>query len=217
MRLTDDSTGIDQKASFAPEGKTIIFNRTALPPNSNATSSLWTMNADGSAAKQLSNFIAFDAWPRYSPDGRQVVFQRSSVGSDGPFDIAVMAADGSSVRTVAANTADDEFPDWQPIAQPVLPGVPSQSGATAGNSWAKVSWTAPTYDGGAPGLGVSGSGDVLAGIVGGLLARGAEPLNALQWAVWLHGEAGTRLATKVGPVGFLARQIADEVPALLPR
>ena len=72
-----------------------------------------------------------------------------------------------------------------------------------------------TYDGGAPGLGVSGSGDVLAGIVGGLLARGAEPLNALLWAVWLHGEAGTALAKKVGPIGFLARQIADEVPQLL--
>jgi NAD(P)H-hydrate repair Nnr-like enzyme with NAD(P)H-hydrate dehydratase domain len=73
------------------------------------------------------------------------------------------------------------------------------------------------YDGGAPGLGVSGSGDVLAGIVGGLLARGAEPLNALLWAVWLHGEAGRALAKKVGPIGFLAREIAEEIPALLPR
>ena len=73
------------------------------------------------------------------------------------------------------------------------------------------------YDGGAPGLGVSGSGDVLAGIVGGLLARGAEPLNALLWSVWLHGEAGGRLARRVGPIGFLAREIADEIPALLPR
>ena len=74
-----------------------------------------------------------------------------------------------------------------------------------------------TYDGGAPGLGVSGSGDVLGGIVGGLLARGAAPLSALLWAVWLHGEAGAALAKKVGPIGFLAREIADEIPALLPR
>jgi hydroxyethylthiazole kinase-like uncharacterized protein yjeF len=74
-----------------------------------------------------------------------------------------------------------------------------------------------TYEGGAPGLGVSGSGDILAGIVGGLLARGAEPLNALLWSVWLHGEAGARLAKKFGPIGFLAREIADEIPALLPR
>jgi len=74
-----------------------------------------------------------------------------------------------------------------------------------------------TYEGGAPGLGVSGSGDVLAGIVGGVLARGAEPLSALLWAVWLHGQAGASLAKQIGPIGFLAREIADEIPALLPR
>ena len=91
----------------------------------------------------------------------------------------------------------------------VVKGVTSHIVTPTGDSW--------TYDGGAPGLGVSGSGDVLAGIAGGLLARGAEPLNALLWAVWLHGEAGARLARSVGPIGFLARQIADEVPALLPR
>lgn len=73
-------------------------------------------------------------------------------------------------------------------------------------------WTHPS---GAPGLGVSGSGDVLAGIVGGLLARGADPLSALLWAVWLHGRAGAVLAERIGPIGFLAREIANEVSALL--
>ena len=72
------------------------------------------------------------------------------------------------------------------------------------------------YRGGGPGLGVSGSGDVLAGVVGGLLARGATPLTALLWGVWLHGEAGRMLSKKVGRLGFLARQIPGEVPALLP-
>ena len=91
----------------------------------------------------------------------------------------------------------------------LVKGVTSHVVTLDGQSW--------TYQGGAPGLGVSGSGDVLAGIVGGLLARGAEPLNALLWAVWLHGEAGAVLAKKVGPIGFLAREIADEIPALLPR
>lgn len=71
------------------------------------------------------------------------------------------------------------------------------------------------FEGGGPGLGVSGSGDVLAGIVGGLLARGAEPLAALLWAVWLHGEAGRALGAKVAPVGFLAREIPGELPALM--
>jgi hydroxyethylthiazole kinase-like uncharacterized protein yjeF len=91
----------------------------------------------------------------------------------------------------------------------LVKGVDSHVVTPGGNHW--------TYEGGAPGLGVSGSGDILAGIVGGLLARGAEPLNALLWAVWLHGEAGAKLAKKIGPIGFLAREIADEIPALLPR
>ena len=76
-----------------------------------------------------------------------------------------------------------------------------------GRSW--------TYDGGARGLGVAGSGDVLSGIVGALVARGAEPVTALLWAVLLHGEAGESLSRKIGPVGFLAREIPDEIPALL--
>ncbi len=91
----------------------------------------------------------------------------------------------------------------------LVKGVTSHVVTPNGDCW--------TYEGGAPGLGVSGSGDVLAGIVGGLLARGAKPLSALLWAVWLHGEAGARLARKIGPVGFLAREIADEIPGLLPR
>lgn len=71
------------------------------------------------------------------------------------------------------------------------------------------------YEGGGPGLGISGSGDTLAGIVGGLLARGADPLAALLWGVWCHGEAGKRLARRVGTLGFLAREIPDEVPGVL--
>ena len=66
-----------------------------------------------------------------------------------------------------------------------------------------------------PGLGVSGSGDVLAGIVGGLLAQRADPLSALLWGVWLHGEAGAALGRKIGINGYLARELPDEVPALL--
>jgi ADP-dependent NAD(P)H-hydrate dehydratase len=91
----------------------------------------------------------------------------------------------------------------------LVKGVISHVVTAEGKCWA--------YEGGAPGLGVSGSGDVLAGIVGGLLARGAEPLNALLWSVWLHGEAGAQLGRKVGPIGFLAREIADEIPDLLRR
>lgn len=72
------------------------------------------------------------------------------------------------------------------------------------------------YEGGGIGLATSGSGDTLAGIVGGLAARGADPLTATLWGVYLHGEAGRRLSERVGRLGFLAREILDEVPRLLP-
>lgn len=70
-------------------------------------------------------------------------------------------------------------------------------------------------EGGGVGLATSGSGDVMAGIVGGLAARGAEPLTALLWGVWLHAEAGRLLSARLGRVGFLARELPDLVPGLL--
>ncbi|HWH23196.1 MAG TPA: ADP/ATP-dependent (S)-NAD(P)H-hydrate dehydratase, partial [Allosphingosinicella sp.] len=71
------------------------------------------------------------------------------------------------------------------------------------------------YKGGGVGLATSGSGDTLAGIVTGLCARGADPLTAAMWGVYLHGEAGRRLGADVGRVGFLAREILDLIPPLM--
>jgi len=73
------------------------------------------------------------------------------------------------------------------------------------------------FRGGGVGLATSGSGDTLAGIVGGLAARGADPLTATLWGVYLHGEAGRMLSQDVGKVGFLAREILDLVPGLMER
>ena len=71
-----------------------------------------------------------------------------------------------------------------------------------------------TYRGGSIGLGTSGSGDVLAGVITGLVAQGAAADQAAVWGVVLHGEAGAALAESVGKIGFLAREIADEIPAI---
>lgn len=71
------------------------------------------------------------------------------------------------------------------------------------------------YAGGGVGLATGGSGDVLAGIAAGLAARGASPLEAALWAVWLHGEAGRRCAEQMGPIGFLARELLAHVPGLM--
>lgn len=71
------------------------------------------------------------------------------------------------------------------------------------------------YPGGGVGLATSGSGDVLSGIIGGLLARGVGAMTAALWGVYLHGQAGRRLAARIGPLGFLARELPGEVPTLL--
>ncbi len=73
------------------------------------------------------------------------------------------------------------------------------------------------YRDGVVGLGTSGSGDTLAGIVAGLAARGATPLAAAVWGVWAHGSAGRALARRMATVGFLARELLAEVPALVGR
>lgn len=68
---------------------------------------------------------------------------------------------------------------------------------------------------GGPGLGVAGSGDVQAGYVAGLLARGAAPAQAAVWGAYLHAVSGDRLAERVGPIGFLARELPAVAPELL--
>lgn len=75
-------------------------------------------------------------------------------------------------------------------------------------------------DAGNAGLGTSGSGDTLSGIIAGLAARGADLLQAATWGVFLHGRAGDVLARRVGPLGYLARELLAEIPremALLSR
>ena len=72
-----------------------------------------------------------------------------------------------------------------------------------------------TYAEGQVGLATSGSGDTLAGVVVGLLARGATPVEAAIWSVALHGEAGNRLSRRVGPLGFLARELLAEIPGVM--
>ncbi|MDB5916074.1 MAG: NAD(P)H-hydrate dehydratase [Massilia sp.] len=73
------------------------------------------------------------------------------------------------------------------------------------------------HEGGNVGLAISGSGDTLAGIVAGLAARGADLAQATCWGVALHARAGELLAERFGVLGYLARELPGEVPALMER
>lgn len=71
------------------------------------------------------------------------------------------------------------------------------------------------YEVGHVGLATSGSGDTLAGLIVGLLARGASPEMAALWSVYVHGEVGRRLGRRYQGIGYLAREIPNEIPYVL--
>lgn len=71
------------------------------------------------------------------------------------------------------------------------------------------------FDGGTPSLATSGSGDVLAGIAVGLAARGLPPVGVAAWAAFAHAACGHRLEERHGGMGYLARELLAEIPAVL--
>ena len=96
---------------------------------------------------------------------------------------------------------------WQ--ATVALKGPVTHIATPAGRLW--------THEGGNVGLAASGSGDTLAGIIVGLAARGAPLEQAAAWGVALHARAGDCLAERTGPLGYLTRDLAAEVPMLMHR
>lgn len=68
---------------------------------------------------------------------------------------------------------------------------------------------------GNPGMAAGGMGDVLTGLIAALLAQGMGGFEACCLAVHVHGRAGDMLAERIGPRGFLAREVADTLPTAL--
>jgi NAD(P)H-hydrate epimerase len=70
-------------------------------------------------------------------------------------------------------------------------------------------WLNPT---GNAGMATGGTGDVLCGLIGALLARGLEPADAARLAVYVHGLAGDRAAAQRGQTGLIAGDLLDALP-----
>jgi NAD(P)H-hydrate repair Nnr-like enzyme with NAD(P)H-hydrate dehydratase domain len=126
--------------------------------------------------------------------------------------VVVVPNAAEAVRLLDASPDDD--------GAALATALASRLSCTAAVRDADTFATAPECDlyvdrSGNAGLATSGSGDVLAGLLAGLAARGADPLQAVVWAAHVHGVAGDRLAARIGPVGYLARELLDEIPAVL--
>jgi len=115
---------------------------------------------------------------------------------------------GVPVREVTANPlalARDRARAWQAVV--VLKGSPTVVAAPDGRVFINSTGSAA--------LATGGTGDVLAGTIGGLIAQGAAPWAAAVAGVYVHGLAGDLAAQARGPAGIVAGDVAASLPAAL--
>ena len=68
---------------------------------------------------------------------------------------------------------------------------------------------------GNPGMASAGMGDLLSGIIAGLIGEGLTPWQAAAGGVFIHATAGDRVAAKQGERGLLASDLLAEIPLIL--
>jgi hydroxyethylthiazole kinase-like uncharacterized protein yjeF len=142
-----------------------------------------------------------------------VVLDAGALGAvahiDGGTERLVLAPNTSEAAALARTTGDEPALAKALVDQlqrPVAVRGPCTVVADPTGAW--------RFDDPPPGLGTPGSGDVLIGIVAGLLASGCSDLAALGWAVHLHAAAGARCAEQA-PVGYLASELCAALPGAI--
>jgi Tol biopolymer transport system component len=116
---TDEGTWISLDVS--PDGRTIVFD---------LLGDLYTIPMTGGAATQLTNGMAFDAQPRFSPDGKLVVFTSDRDGGDNVWTIDV-ASKATKQITKGKTTGRYRSPEWTPDGNYI---VVSRAAASIGTS-----------------------------------------------------------------------------------
>jgi TolB protein len=91
---------------YSPDGTRIAFAATE-----GGNSDVWVMNADGTAARKLTNDPALDLSPSWSPDGKRLAFVSDRSGTP---QIYLMNADGSGVRRLTFQGNYNQTPQWSP-------------------------------------------------------------------------------------------------------
>jgi dipeptidyl aminopeptidase/acylaminoacyl peptidase len=99
----------DDDATFSPDGTRIAFTS-----NRDGPDKIFLMDAGGQNQAPLTPDALGDE-PAFSPDGQSIAF-RSGLGGDD--EIVVVPASGGAQIPLTANSANDAFPDWQPLNPP---------------------------------------------------------------------------------------------------
>jgi NAD(P)H-hydrate repair Nnr-like enzyme with NAD(P)H-hydrate dehydratase domain len=96
-----------------------------------------------------------------------------------------------------------------PFRPPTVVCTPAAGEATDGPALHYINTT------GNPGMATGGMGDVLTGLIAALLAQGMSAFDAARLGVFVHGLAADRCAKQIAPIGYLAHDVADALPAAL--
>lgn len=95
--------------AWAPDGNRIVFGNSV---GTSVGGGIWIINADGTAGARIPNTAQNDAWPTFSPDGRQIAFVRFENRYNRLF---VINADGTGLRSVMPDAqVHVEDPEWSP-------------------------------------------------------------------------------------------------------
>lgn len=87
--------------AISPDGKTVAFSYKG---------DIWTVPANGGQARQITTNPAYDAYPVWSPDSRQIAFASSREGS---LDVYVVGKDGGAPRRVTTDSGDEYPMAWR--------------------------------------------------------------------------------------------------------
>jgi Tol biopolymer transport system component len=116
-RLTFTATQQEDNPNWAPDGRRLAYDgcvSASYPCPGSPNNEIFTMRADGSGRRRLTNDPSIDANPAWSPDGLEIVF-RSDRSPDGT-ELWKMNADGSGVVQLTLGPYQGGVdPDWQPL------------------------------------------------------------------------------------------------------
>jgi NAD(P)H-hydrate epimerase len=211
----------DRVGAAVPEALTV-----ALPESGGGLA----RNADDACRRWLGEATAIGVGPGLGrADGTQKVVRGLLAAYQGP---AVVDADGLFALGTGGPLAERRGPtlltphagEFARLA-PDATGTRLEQAAARGAAWgatvllkgdhtvvADQEGRLAVNPTGVPSLASGGTGDVLTGLTGSLLAQGLDPFDAARLGAWVHGRAGALAAADLGPVSVAAGDVAAHLP-----